>query len=155
MHIEFNPVEEGKPFDISKDMFDKICVQVCEAGANVIKRHMQAKAPHPHLVPHVRATRVYSTPSDGSTKITAYFGGYLPLRGKRKYWSRYNKRGGTLYKTTEGVSANFLSAIFAKGRPNGARFPIRNAFINQIPRKAVNDAMMKAFNEALQREMGK
>lgn len=148
--IEFTPEEKGKSWEMSEAQLIDLGAAICRAGGAVVQQHMRRTSPHTHLTPFVRATRVYFTPSDGAINQKIYFGGYLPLRKGRKYWLRYNKRGGKAYKTTEGVAANALSIWFYKGR-HGNPFPIRDAFLRNIPKKAVEAAMLNTFNKEMEK----
>lgn len=148
--INFVPTETGKLWEMSESQLIALSAAVCKAGTGIVQQHMRRTSPHTHLTPYVRETRIYSTPSDGAIAQKVYFGGYFPLRKGRRYWLRYNKKGGKAYKTTEGVSSNFVSIIFYKGR-TGRPFPIRDAFLTKIPKKAVEAAMLDAFNKEMRR----
>ena len=148
--INFTPTEKGKLWEMSQDQIIELSAAVCKAGSDVVKQHMRRTSPHTHLTPYVRTSRFYFTPSDGAFNNKVYFGGYFKLRPGRKYFSRYNKKGGKVYITTQGVPSNFVSTIFYKGR-EGNPFPIRDAFLRNIPKKAVELAMLNAFNKEMEK----
>ena len=160
--INFTPTEKGKLWEMSQPQIIELSAAVCKAGSDVVKQHMRRTSPHTHLTPYVRTSRFYFTPSDGAFNNKVYFGGYFKLRPGRKYFSRYNKKGGKVYTTTQGVPSNFVytttqgvpsnfvSNIFYSGR-RGNPFPIRDAFLRNIPKKAVESAMLNAFNKEMEK----
>lgn len=127
--------------------FDKIAEEMVAAGAEVARRHMQTHAPRSSFAAHARITAPYHTPSDGAINDKAYLGGYRPFKGNRKTFSRRNRQGGTMYTSFEGVPVNFVSNQFYYGRPNGRRFPVNRAFLDNIPVAQIESAMQKKFDE--------
>ena len=130
---------------ISKDA-DKIFGKMTQAGAEAVERNMKASAPK-ELVPYIKTTRVYKTPTDGGINTKVYISGYIPFSDpNRKYFSRSNGSGKTV-RTSDGVPADFLAKVYEYGRSN-APFPKRSFMRKSFRKSDIEDAMLKAQIEA-------
>lgn len=141
------------PTDVIKDLekvtkdADKIFGEMTKAGAEVVEKNMKASAPS-ELVPHIKTSVVYKTPSDGGINTKVYISGYLPFSNpNRKYFSRANGSGKTV-RTTDGVPADFLAKMYEYGRSNGNPFPKKPFMRKAFKKNEIEQAMLKAQKEA-------
>ena len=132
---------------------DKIFGEMTKAGAEVVANNMKNSAPNV-LKPYVKTTKIYKTPSDGGINTKAYVSGYIPFSDpNRKYFSRRNGTTAKVYRTTQGVPAEFLANIFEYGRST-APFPkhpfVRKSFKKAEIEKAMLDAQKRASGGLLE-----
>ena len=128
----------------SDDMFG----EMTKAGAEVIEKNLKNNAPS-YLKKHVKLTKTYKTPSDDGVNTRAYISGYVPFSDpNRQYFARRNREGGSMYKTSKGVPAEFLANVNEYGR-SGNPFP-KKPFLRKSMKKAeIQKAMINKQNDWL------
>lgn len=113
------------------------------AGAEVAKKKILDRIPHPSMASGVKMSRTYFTPSDDGVNNKVYFTGYAPFSDpNRKYFIRRNRAGGKVYKTDKGVPIAFLAVMFEYGR-SGNPFPRRPFFRRAFSAADIEAAMLK------------
>ena len=127
------------------DDADEIFGQMTQAGAKVVEQNMKDNAPHV-LVPYIRTTKTYKTPSDDGINTKPYVSGYMPFSGNRTTFSAKGGNGQT-YTTTKGVPADFVAKIFEYGR-SSAPFPKHPFLRKSFKKKEIEEAMLKAQSKA-------
>lgn len=143
------PTELMKTFENLEKNTDKMLGEMTRAGAEVVASNIETNCPSV-LIPYVHISRTYKTPSDDGINTQAYVSGYIPFSNpKRKYFVRRNGKTAKLYKTTEGVPAEFLANIYEYGR-HGYPFPKHPFLRKSFNRKSqIEKAMLKVQEKYL------
>lgn len=142
------PTELMKEFEKLANETDTVFGEMTKAGAEVIAKNMRNNAPK-LLQPYVKVSKTYKTPSDMGINTRAYIKGYIPFSDpNRKYFIRGNGGGsGKMYKTEDGVPADFLANMYEYGRST-APFPMHPFLRSSINASEINEAMEKAQKKA-------
>lgn len=140
------PTELMKTFHNLEVNTEKMMAEMTRAGADVVADNIQQNAPNV-LRPYVKLSKTYRTPTDDGINTQAYVSGYIPFSNpNRKYFARRNGgRSSIVYKTTEGVPAEFLANIYEFGR-HGYPFP-KHPFLRKSFRKAQIEKAMLAVQK--------
>jgi HK97 gp10 family phage protein len=137
------PTELIKEFETLEKKSEKIFGEMTKAGAEVVAKNVQSNAPNT-IKNYVKISKVYKTPSDGGINTKVYVSGYIPFSDpNRKYFSRTNGKSSTVYKSTEGVPADFLANLYEYGRST-APFPKHPFLRKSFKKKEIEDAMLQA-----------
>lgn len=141
------PTEIMKDFEkIYKDS-EKIFGEMTMAGAERVMYNMKKNAPN-ILKPYVRTTKMYKTPTDGGINTKAYISGYIPFSDpNRKYFSARNGTTSKVYKTSQGVPAEFLANLYEYGRST-APFPKHPFMRKSFNKNEIEQEMLKAQKRA-------
>ena len=141
------PTEIMKDFQKVYNNSDKIFGEMTRAGAEVVEKNIESSIPKA-LLPYIKMTRTYRTPSDGGINTKVYVSGYIPFSDpNRKYFSRTNGSTAKVYSTSQGVPADFLANLYEYGRST-APFP-KHPFLRKSFKKAdIEKAMLKAQKQA-------
>ena len=130
---------------------ERIFGEATRAGAEVVMNEIRSRIPNPKMLDKLKITRVYRTPSDGGINTKVYLSGYLPFSDpNRKYFARRGKRGGDVYRTTEGVPVEFLGNLYEygrSGRPWKKKPFLRKSF-------AQKSKIENAMNEEIKKQSG-
>ena len=141
------PTELMHEFQKLANETDTVFGEMTRAGAEVIAKNMRSNAPN-LLVSKVHVSKVYKTPSDMGINCRACIYGYIPFSDpNRKYFSRTNGHSAKVYRTTEGVPAEFLANMYEYGRST-APFPTHPFLRQSINASEINEAMEKAQKKA-------
>lgn len=144
------PTELMQTFQNLEKNTEKMMGDMTRAGAEAVANNIETNAPSV-LIPYVKISRTYKTPSDDGINTQAYVSGYIPFSNpNRRYFTRRNGRTAILYKSTEGVPAEFLANIYEFGR-HGYPFPkhpfLRKSFRKNQIEKAMLDVQKKYIKE--------
>lgn len=144
------PTELIKTFQGIEVNTEKMMAEMTRAGADVVADNIQQNAPNV-LRPYVKKSKTYRTPTDDGINTQAYVSGYIPFSNpNRRYFARRNGRSTMVYKSTEGVPAEFLANIYEFGR-HGYPFPkhpfLRKSFRKAQIEKAMLDVQKKYIKE--------
>lgn len=126
--------------------------EMTRAGAEVAMNNAKSNAPLPELAEHIKLSKTYKTPSDTGINTKVYFSGYIPFSNpKRKYFTRRNRTNGKVYRSTEGVAADFLANVYEYGRSDKP-FPKKPFFRKSFKKAQITSAMEQVQEKYLPKE---
>ena len=139
------PEDLIKDFEKINNNAEKIFGEMTRAGAEVVKSNVENNIPS-SLLPYVKLSKIYKTPTDRGINTQVYVSGYIPFSNpNRKYFIRGNGSGNT-YKTSQGIPAEFLANLYEYGRSTSP-FPkkpfLRKSFKKAAIERAMRDAQKR------------